>query len=432
MSIEPTTPFARRRAWVRRARDLRMRLRIAAVVLAAVGLAVHPIAAALGADPWPASYPLAIALFLLAGDRWRRARHATPAIAPAAALAVAAGLAAALRVAGPQSSAALVSAATLFLPAWAALVPTGFLSQLSIAVATLALLGWGLQAGQPSAPATAHALTAIALAAAISVLIAATIQILEVRAATRASERRRAAEERRRAARGQRERIANLSHDLRNPLAVALGYSDMAADGDLPDEERAQALARVKRSLWELTSMVENVLDDSADESGALALYSEAIEVGALCEDLRASVEILARGKPIAIALSVEPDMGVFADRQRLTRVLGNLLGNAVKYTERGEVWLRAVRSGNAILFEVRDTGPGIAPDKLPRIFDRYRQAHGSARGGVGLGLSIARVLTERMGGSLTVESAPGVGSCFSVRLPLAHLPRRADTSAAA
>jgi signal transduction histidine kinase len=114
----------------------------------------------------------------------------------------------------------------------------------------------------------------------------------------------------------------------------------------------------------------------------------------------------------------------VVADRQRLVRVLSNLIGNAIKYTERGDVVLRGVRAGDRVLFEVRDTGPGIAPANVAQIFARYQQLPGTARGGVGLGLSISRLLTERMGGALLVESTPGVGSSFQVALPATDVKR--------
>jgi signal transduction histidine kinase len=217
------------------------------------------------------------------------------------------------------------------------------------------------------------------------------------------------------------QRIADLSHDLRNPLAVALGYSEMAGDADLPDEERASALARVKRSIWELTQMVENVLESSAHDAGALELAPEAIEVSTLFDELGSSARILARARPLRVETAYEPGLFVTADRQRLVRVLSNLIGNAIKYTEHGEIALHATRAEDRVVFEVSDTGPGIAPEELSLIFARYQQLSKTGRGGVGLGLAISQMLTERMGGVLSVESTPGLGSRFRVALPLAH-----------
>jgi signal transduction histidine kinase len=141
---------------------------------------------------------------------------------------------------------------------------------------------------------------------------------------------------------------------------------------------------------------------------------------------------VLARGKPLAVQLVAEPGLLVLADRQRLARVLSNLLGNAIKYTTSGAVTLRATRHGDRALFEVCDTGPGIAAGDLTHIFDRYHQLPGSGRGGVGLGLAISRLLTDRMGGSLAVESTPGVGSRFTVALPIATPAERTTRIAAA
>lgn len=227
------------------------------------------------------------------------------------------------------------------------------------------------------------------------------------------------------------EAIANLSHDLRNPLAIAVGFAEMAADADLSADERAEALDGLRRSLWDITQLVENVLDGSADQAGALHPTCERVPLEPLCREALAAMRVLLRGRPIVLVESVEPGLAVLADRHRLGRVLANLLGNAAKYTERGEIALHAARRGDTVVIRVSDTGPGIPPEAVPFIFDRFRRAHDGGRG-AGLGLAIARRLTERMGGSLEVESTLGVGSTFSIVLPRAlDYPRSKLTHAA-
>lgn len=239
------------------------------------------------------------------------------------------------------------------------------------------------------------------------------------RAALRRSTRREG-----RRVRAREELVANLSHDLRNPLAIALGFSEMAEDEDLSPDERSHALSGLRRSLWEMSQLVENVLDGSADDAGALLPAVEPIDLESLCAEVVSATRVLLRRRPVTLTGEVEPGLLVLADRQRLVRVLGNLLGNACKYTAQGEIRLDAMVCGRFAVIHVRDTGPGIAPDAVPYIFDRFRRAHRGGPPGVGLGLAIAQRLTERMGGTLEVSSELGVGSTFIVTLPLAAAER--------
>lgn len=223
----------------------------------------------------------------------------------------------------------------------------------------------------------------------------------------------------RRRTQSREELIANLSHDLRNPLAIALGFAEMAEDDGLSADDRENALSGIRRSLWEMMQMVENVLDGSADRAGALAASPEPLDLEALCDEALAATSILLRRRPIVLTGDLEAGLLVFADRNRLARVIGNLLGNAVKYTAAGEIRVQTLSCGSFAVIRVQDTGRGIAPDALPHIFDRYRRAHTGGPAGAGLGLAIAHRLTEHMGGALEVTSEVGVGSTFTVTLPL-------------
>jgi signal transduction histidine kinase len=237
----------------------------------------------------------------------------------------------------------------------------------------------------------------------------------------------------RRRTQSREETIANLSHDLRNPLAIALGFAEMAEDEAVSDDDRVNALAGIRRSLWEMSQLVENVLDGSADRAGALVPTPESLDLERLCDDALAATRILLRRRPITLTGALEPGVLVFADRHRLARVIANLLGNACKYTVAGEIHLQTVSCGRHAVIRVRDTGTGIAPEALPHIFDRFRRAHEGGPSGAGLGLAIAHRLTERMGGTLEVTSAVGVGSTFTVTLPLCASRQQAvDQSVAA
>ncbi|MBM4246259.1 MAG: HAMP domain-containing histidine kinase [Deltaproteobacteria bacterium] len=215
------------------------------------------------------------------------------------------------------------------------------------------------------------------------------------------------------------ELVANLSHDLRNPLAIALGFAEMAEDDGLSADDRASALSGIRRSLWDMQQLVEKVLDGSADQAGALVPSPEPLDLESVCGEALAATHILLRRRPIVLTGTLEPGVLVFADRHRLGRVIANLLGNACKYTVAGEIHVQTRSCGRHALIRVQDTGSGIAPDALPYIFDRYRRAHTGGPPGVGLGLAIARRLTERTGGTLEVESELGVGKTFTVTLPL-------------
>mgnify|MGYP000721095769 CR=1 FL=1 len=138
----------------------------------------------------------------------------------------------------------------------------------------------------------------------------------------------------RRRTQSREELIANLSHDLRNPLAIALGFAEMAEDDSLTAEDRASALSGIRRSLWEMSQMVENVLDGSTDQAGALVPLPEPLDLEGLCDEALAATRILLRRRPIVLTGSLEPGLLVFADRNRLARVIGNLLREAAAMRE--------------------------------------------------------------------------------------------------
>ena len=232
--------------------------------------------------------------------------------------------------------------------------------------------------------------------------------------------------------------ISTVSHELRTPLNSILGYAQLLqADPDVPPH-RAQAVRVIQRGGEHLLSLIEGTLDVARIESGKLALDVKPMALARTLTEVASLFELQAAAKGLYFSFEVlgQPvPAAVRADEKRLRQILINLLGNAVKFTQMGSVGLRVRHARQMATFEVHDTGPGMSADELDKVFEpfaRARSADGiSADGrplpghsGSGLGLTIARMLTDLMGGEMTVRSTPGQGTVFSVRL---FLPQVAD-----
>jgi signal transduction histidine kinase len=220
-----------------------------------------------------------------------------------------------------------------------------------------------------------------------------------------------------------------MSHELRTPLNAILGYTEMMADGLYGDVgEKAQGvLERVQSNGRHLLGLINDVLDLSKIEAGQLVLAIEEYSVADMVATVTAATESLARAKNLKLGSAVSPGLPTGSgDARRLTQVLLNLVGNAIKFTDQGGVEIRAARAGDRFEIAVVDTGPGIAPADQARIFDEFQQLDSTStrrKGGTGLGLSISRHIVELHGGRITVESEVGKGSTFRISLPVHAQP---------
>ncbi len=216
--------------------------------------------------------------------------------------------------------------------------------------------------------------------------------------------------------------LANMSHEIRTPMNAVLGYTQLIeTDPGLPEKHR-RSLKAIRVAGNHLISLIDDILDLSKIEAGAMALNLRDFDLGDLTDDLSEMFRMRCEQKRLAWRADARiEDRAVRGDDRKLRQVLINLLGNAVKFTDRGQIGLVVEQRGRRYAFHVQDSGPGISDAARERIFEPFQQAEeGDAKGGTGLGLAITKRQIELMGGNLSLDSTPGEGCRFSFDLELA------------
>lgn len=224
--------------------------------------------------------------------------------------------------------------------------------------------------------------------------------------------------------------LSRTSHELRTPLSAIIGFGQLLQMEDLSDDDR-ESVDHIVRAGRHLLSLIDEVLDIARIETGALSLVVEPVPLADVVDGAVALVRAQASERSVSVSVATPGDLAVCADRKRLGQVVLNLLTNAVKYNAHGgRIDVAATVVGGRVRLSVTDTGAGIAPDDVARLFEPFERLDAAARGidGTGVGLALSRSLTEAMGGTIDVDSTPGEGSTFWIELERAA-PAAADSS---
>lgn len=234
--------------------------------------------------------------------------------------------------------------------------------------------------------------------------------------------------------------LATITHELRTPLSVILGYVEVMQMGHLGEMDASlqRPLQQIDKNSRHLLTMINDILDLSKIEAGHLELNEGPLDIRTLVEEWRQHIEVLAARKALTLEVHIADAFPrrILADQERLSQIATNLLANAVKFTDEGGVTLRLNTTNDARWrLSVTDTGVGIPPEAQQYIFEQFRQADGRAErrhSGTGLGLAIVQRLVERMNGRIWLESEVNQGSTFSVELPLRLPEKRPQPEASA
>lgn len=222
-------------------------------------------------------------------------------------------------------------------------------------------------------------------------------------------------------ARAREQVLGVVAHDLRNPLHLVMATTELLGEPALAPERRQELLGMTLRATTQMRRLVSDLLDAVRIQTGRLTLDLESLTIGSIVDQAEEMAAPLAAERGVTLERSAtDGALRLRVDRARIQQVLGNLLGNAIKFTKPGgRVALEASIENGVAMFRVRDTGPGIPAERLPHVFDQFWQGDSKDRRGIGLGLAIAKAIVEAHGGSIAVESQVGDGTTFSFTLPV-------------
>ncbi|WP_165921807.1 PAS domain-containing sensor histidine kinase [Natronoflexus pectinivorans] len=219
--------------------------------------------------------------------------------------------------------------------------------------------------------------------------------------------------------------LANMSHEIRTPMNVIVGFAELLTDQDLSDAERNEYVDHVKSNSYYLLDVINDIINISKIESGTVSVTRKEIDTKKLAEKLCSNFHFQARQKNLEFEFK-KPEKSVilYSDDVKVHQILSNILSNAIKFTTSGKVSFGYYVNQNYIEFKVEDTGCGFPEERLDDVFERFIQVQtipGVSNNGTGLGLPIAKAYAELLGGSISASSVPGIGSGFTVRLPLQY-----------
>jgi signal transduction histidine kinase len=215
-----------------------------------------------------------------------------------------------------------------------------------------------------------------------------------------------------------------VAHDLRNPLNLILMTNELLLEEHLAPERRTEMFGIAMRASKQMNRMIDDLLDHVRLQAGRLSLEIEEVSVETIMRQTEETFRPLAERGHLHFHIATQDSAIVRADPKRVSQIVGNLVGNAIKFTpEQGSVSLRTIHDDDQVVFQVVDDGPGIPPEQMSHLFDNFWQARKNDQRGVGLGLAIAKELVEAHGGKIWVESEVGHGSTFSFSLPAANIP---------
>lgn len=327
-----------------------------------------------------------------------------------------------------------LAAVLCVITAMPAILPFGLRHQLAVcSVVTLGLIGV-LLSGVPSALPFPYLIVSLVAVGTLSTIGAASLVGYRIDAMQREAVLRQAHEQlrlalgRAEAAVDLRSRlVANVSHELRTPVNVIVGYADMVLDASDDPKTVRSLVRRIRRYAVSLDALIAQLLDLSRLSCGKVDVAREPIDLARVIDEVAHDARLLTRGKPVVVTPSCAV-REIESDPLRLRQILNNLVTNAARATKSGRIAIDARRDGDCLILTVSDTGCGIASDKQASIFDAFEQVGAQIPGesGIGLGLAIVRQLVEVLGGDVTVRSALGAGSTFTVRLPAWRAPASA------